>query len=359
MNNYINIHIAPKKIIKISYFYLFLMLTLVLPCKAQKACLQALENAENLYANGRPENVPQTLESCLKKGFDKEQQIRAYELVILSYLYLDDDILAADYMLELLKFEKEFELTGREPKEFKKLYNAFRTYPIFMLGIHTGANYTFVEPGKLYSLGETEKDSISYSPDPGFQIGVSTELQIGKHLLLNTGLNISQLNYSYSHRLFNFTRYALKEKQFTLNVPIGIKIATGGKKIKPYISLGASFDLLIKSDIQISRSFPNNAIVEITGQDINATAIRRKQNYHLFGGLGFKLKVPKSFLFFEARVSNGRLNQVNTSERYNNNELIYRYGHVDNDFSLNHVSVITGIQYNFYKPKIRGKYFYH
>ena len=188
---------------------------------------------------------------------------------------------------------------------------------------------------------------------------MTADLQLGKHLLLATGLNIARLNYTFNHNLFDFTRYTLREKQTQLNIPLGIKITTGGKKIKPYISLGASVDLLIGSNIQISRSFPNNPIVEITGQDINVTAIRRKQNYHIYGGIGFKLKVPKSFLFMEARISNGRLNQVNTSTRFNNNELIYRYGHVDNDFVLNHLSISTGIQYNFYKPKIRGKNFYH
>ncbi len=326
---------------------------------AQKACLQSLENAENLYANGRPELVPQMLANCLKKGFDRKQQIRAHELVILSYLYLDNDIEAADAMLQLLKFEKEFEPTGREPMEFKKLYEAFRTQPIFMLGLQSGGNYTFAQPSKLYSVGETSKDSMQYSPNVGFQVGIVADLQIGKHLLISTGLNINRLNYSYSQSIFEFTKYSLKEKQLILNVPLGIKIATGGKKVKPYISLGAGFDLLARSDIQISRYFPNRSIVEITGQDINATSIRSKNNYHIYGGVGFKLKVPNYYLFMEARITNGRANQVNTSSRFANSELLYRYGHVDNDFTLNHLSIAMGVQYNFYRPKIKEKYFYH
>ena len=359
MSKKFNFHITQNSVSHLIYFCLLVFFTTSFQIKAQDACLKALESAESFYSNGKPENVPDLLATCLEKGFDKEQKIRAFELIILSNLYLDNDFMAAEYMLQLLKFEKEFELTGREPMEFKKLYNSFRTYPIFMIGMHTGGNYSFVRSGRLYSLSTIQRDSMNYQSNIGFQVGMTADLQIGKHLLLATGLNISRLNYTFNHNLFDFTRYSLIEKQTLLNIPVGIKITTGGKKIKPYISLGASMDLLIRSDIQISRSFPNNPIVEITGQDINVTSIRRRQNYHIYGGIGFKLKVPKSFLFMEARISNGRLNQVNTNARYNNDELIYRYGHVDNDFIINHLSISTGIQYNFYKPKIRGKNFYY
>ena len=321
--------------------------------------MQSLENAESLYASGRPELVPETLATCIEKGFDRKQQIRAYELIILSYLYLDDNIKSAEAMLQILKFEKEFELTGREPTEFKKLYDAFRTQPIFMLGLQSGGNSTFAQPSKLYSIGEISRDSMQYSTGVGFQVGIVADLQIGKHLLISTGVSINRLNYSFAHSIYDFTKYNLKEKQLILSVPLGVKIATGGKKLKPYVSLGVGLDHLARSDIQINRSFPNRSIVEITGQDINATSIRSKSNYHIYGGMGFKFKVPNYYLFMEARVANGRINQVKPEARFNNSELLYRYGHVDNDFILNHISISMGVQYNFYKPKIKGKYFYH
>ncbi|MEM1134789.1 MAG: hypothetical protein AAGI07_03035 [Bacteroidota bacterium] len=326
---------------------------------SQKNCLQELEKDENLYAEGKLKDIPLILSQCIKKGFDKEQKTRAYELIILSYLYLDNELLAAENMLALLRFEKEYDLTGREPAEFKKLYNSFRTYPIFMIGVNLGGNFSFASPGELYGVGILSKDSINYNTNLGIKIGISSDFQIGKHILLSQEINIQNINYTYSNRLFDFTQYEFRESQTILSLPIGMKILAGGKKFLPFISMGIGFDILLRSNLQITRTFPERPIVDVTGQDVDITNLRNQNNYHFYFGTGFKWKVPRSFFFFEARFASSRLNQVNVNRRYSNTELIYRYGHIDNDFLLNHLNFSVGLQYNFYKPKLLRKYFYN
>ena len=157
LNTNINQHATHKPII--------LIMIIVLLCLnhsnaiAQKSCLQSLEKAEMLYTEGKLNLIPDLLTNCIKKGFDYEQKVRAYELVILSYLYLDNEKDAANSMLDLLKFEKEYTLTGREPTEFKKLYEAFRTYPIVMIGINLGGNASLITHNELYGVNNPSPDS--------------------------------------------------------------------------------------------------------------------------------------------------------------------------------------------------------
>ncbi|UZR95876.1 outer membrane beta-barrel protein [Chondrinema litorale] len=326
---------------------------------AQKSCLQSLEKAEMLYTEGKLNLIPDLLTNCIKKGFDYEQKVRAYELVILSYLYLDNEKDAANSMLDLLKFEKEYTLTGREPTEFKKLYEAFRTYPIVMIGINLGGNASLITHNELYGVNNPSADSISYSLEPGFKVGITSDFQIGKHILFSSEINILSLSYSYTNHLYDFTQYDLREKQTVLSFPLGVKLMAGNKKIRPYITLGTSLDILLKANLNIIRTFPNQPVIDVTGQDVDVTNLRNEFNYHIYAGAGFKLKVPRSFLFFEAKFSKSQLNQVNENNRYGNAELIYKYGHIDNDFFINYLSISAGIQYNIYKPKILKKYFYH
>ena len=96
-----------QNIIKI-LFILILISQTVLVVKAQEGCGFVLKRAEKLYEEGVIEAIPQLLENCMKKGFTKEEKIRAYKLLILTNLYEDRQNKADKLMLELIKFEPLF-----------------------------------------------------------------------------------------------------------------------------------------------------------------------------------------------------------------------------------------------------------
>ena len=74
------------------YFFIFFVIILFsIPTIsiAQDQCAVALSEAEDKYDQGRLYEIPEILESCLEYGFSKEEKIRAYRLLTLSYLFLD------------------------------------------------------------------------------------------------------------------------------------------------------------------------------------------------------------------------------------------------------------------------------
>jgi hypothetical protein len=50
------------------------------------------------------------------------------------------------------------------------------------------------------------------------------------------------------------------------------------------------------------------------------------------------------------------LNSVNMENRYSNRELVYQFGHVDNDFRIDNFSLSVGFEKSFYKPRKKPKY---
>ena len=75
---------------KLSIILTFLILGII-PVFAQgEECAITLQQAENLYSQGRIENVPAMLAECIQSGFSSEDRLAAFKLIILCSLYNDE-----------------------------------------------------------------------------------------------------------------------------------------------------------------------------------------------------------------------------------------------------------------------------
>ena len=75
-------------------------------------------------------------------------------------------------------------------------------------------------------------------------------------------------------------------------------------------------------------------------------------------GAGINYKVKKGNVFLDLRYNYGFQNIVKTEQRYQNdlnNDLLYRYYYLDDDFKLNNFAFTIGYAYNIYKPVKKGK----
>src|SRR5688572_15785653 len=75
------------------------LLLFSLSVKAQNTCSQTLIKAQFTYYEGRAEEVPLMLETCLTSGFTPEEKLQAYRLLTLTYLYLNEPANAEKVML--------------------------------------------------------------------------------------------------------------------------------------------------------------------------------------------------------------------------------------------------------------------
>ena len=77
----------------------------------QQDCIFKLQEAEKLYTQGLIEEIPQLLEPCIKRGLSKEDKLQAFKLVILSYLFDDNQQEAEREILNYIKQYPEYEIT--------------------------------------------------------------------------------------------------------------------------------------------------------------------------------------------------------------------------------------------------------
>ena len=63
--------------------------------RGQSTCAQTLRLAQSIYEQGRLHELPQLLEHCLSDGgFNEEEQVSAYKLLTLTYIYLEEPVQA-------------------------------------------------------------------------------------------------------------------------------------------------------------------------------------------------------------------------------------------------------------------------
>ncbi|MCK5170420.1 MAG: hypothetical protein KAQ75_11125, partial [Bacteroidales bacterium] len=116
--------------IKLYLSVIFLLLFSSIALAQQTDCAFKLEEAENLYETGILDSIPAMLRSCVIEGFDDDELIRAYKLLILTYLFEDYQEMAEFTMLKFLKKFPEYELKAIDQVEFKYLYNSYQTVPV-------------------------------------------------------------------------------------------------------------------------------------------------------------------------------------------------------------------------------------
>src|SRR5512133_2051404 len=130
--------------IRIFSALIFLSLPLLSISQETTSCAENLQNAQSLFDKGQVEKVVGMLQSCMKSGFTREEQLSAYKLVIQSYL-LGDKLREADStMLAFLKQNPEYQLSPTDHASFVHIYNSFNVKPVLQVAFHIGTNIPFV-----------------------------------------------------------------------------------------------------------------------------------------------------------------------------------------------------------------------
>ena len=145
--------------------------------RSQSTCAQTLRLAQSIYEQGRLHELPHLLENCLRDGFNDEEKVNAYKLLVLTHIYLEEPEKADEMMLALLRTDTEFKVNDAvDPAEFVALYKTFRTHPIYRIG------------GKLGGIGSTpsitsadfvDDGTNEYNYNFGFSGMVTAEIPLG------------------------------------------------------------------------------------------------------------------------------------------------------------------------------------
>jgi hypothetical protein len=337
---------------------LMLILTAFSPVvRGQNECSTKIQEAHKLYEQGMIEEIPQMLAPCMANGFTRTQIIEAYKLIILSYLFDDNQFEAEKTMVEFLKKFPEYEIMPNDPVEFVYLFESYRTTSIFSFGFTAGFNLTdprIIEP---FSVLDQKNITLKNTMKPGFQFGVGVGRYISRKMFINLELKFSENRYGFEEEIITplpglngISSVTYSEKLYKFILPLTISYEFSAKKLHYFMRGGASVASITGVTGSASRQFAEE-IPPVPGETMDIAKYRKNIMYAGVAGAGVRYKVPHGVLTAEIRASIGLNNIVKPDKRFENMQQIMKSNHSDDDFAINTFSFSAGYYFSFYKPK--------
>lgn len=324
-------------------------------------CEEQLNAATDEFAAGRFYGIPAMLKPCIDKGFTREQRQRAYLLLTQTYLLLDDPISAENSYLKVLQANPEFETDpARDPIEVVYLSKKFTAAPIFSLFAKAGPNAAMVRVIHDVDLASSLTPSNEkYAPRIAVHGEVGGDWHFYDRFSLSGALNYSTTSFKFTEtNKYGLDIEEMIERQSWLSIPLSIKYSDNVGKYRPYGFLGYSVNLLLtdKADFNIFNKEPGGISKDAESPTINFKDKRNILNRSFFLGGGIMMKSGLDFFFAEAKYSFGLSNIVNPDRLYSNEngstgQDVFPYGHVDNYFRLDNLSISFGYVHPLYKPR--------
>ena len=282
----------------IRFFLLIVISILILSKSASAQCTQSLNAAEDEYERGRLLDIPSMLSLCLKRnGFSKEEKIRAYKLLTKVYIFSDEEEMAEEALVDLLRVDPEHELNNLfDPAELFYLYNKFRTKPIFRLAVKFGVNFSgvnVIDEFTAYTFSDNSRDYLS-------QAGLNAELTIERHLAQGLeivgGIQYSSSKFTVQEVFVNTDlSFTVNETQLWVKVPVMARynfFYESKKSFLPYVLGGVSTNLLFSAQYVDSERIGGTQR-SINGYDLMSDNERNRINFSIFTGGGLKIRTNK------------------------------------------------------------------
>lgn len=368
----------------------------------QDLCNDHLDEAKRSYEEGQLEEVGDLIRDCLanKKAFPvKAKREEGYKLLTESYLFRNDLDDATRSFEELLKINPLYKADSLNPHNSYDLIYLSRTYrhkPLVSIYANIGANNSRLQILETYNVDNNNRRSENYNTFVlGFSGAIGVEMPIWRDFTLALEGNFALRSYRGIDSMFLspssqtptqfeqlYSNLQFDERQYWIDIPLMLRYEhyfKRYKKVIPYAYIGGAPNFLLSASmVNIQRSTTREsdgggAVVggersfviagsglkgEVqTGEtDNDRLSLRESFNVSLLAGAGAKIRVGHDFVIIEARYNRFLMNSVNRENRYSNSELLYEYGHVDNDFRMDNYSLTIGFEKSFYKPRKKRQY---
>jgi len=303
------------------------------------------------------DEIPKMLAPCMQEGFSRPQKIEAYKLLILAYLFDDDQFDAEKTMLEFLKKYPEYEIMPNDPVEFIHLFETYRTTSEFSVGVTAGLNFTnprIIEP---YSMINSASADCSNATLSGYQFGLSAGRYVSGRMMINIDLQLAQHRYSFTDADTILKQdgeklnesYTFEENLKKVSLPVSLTYEINDGKLVCFIRAGASVNYVLSasgmpSGINKKQPMPPGEITDMKNY-------RNTFYYNAIAGIGIHYKIPRGLVSLDLRYNYGINNLVKSEKRYENTYLYSQFKYLDDDFSLHTFSLSVGYYFSFYTPK--------
>ena len=323
---------------------------------AQEAgsCAEKLQTAQSMFDRGQVDQVAGLLKDCLKSGFNREESLLAYKLIIQTYLFEDQLDKADSAMLDFLRRNPEYKLSETDHSSFVHLYNTFQVDPLVQISLRLGTNLPFTTFVSLKPVDDSAPDAQYSAGALNFYGGAEAKFRLTSRFDINVEGAFSMITFSKKDKIMDIGTAHYNERQSRIEVPVSVSynIKTFGL-FTPYVRLGAGPAFLISSVATASFSKADVNGQDISGPDINRKDARIALDIFGLAGAGFKVKTRGGYFFTEVRSNMGVFNQTKRedvlSETHSSSEL-NGYHQADDDFNINTLNFSIGYTQIFYKP---------
>lgn len=322
---------------------------------------EALRKATILFDEGYPKKVPSILNPALKSAASESDKIRAYELLTNAYLFMKEEQKADTAYLKLLRlnpiYQPNEDVSSRDLIYFSE---GFITYPKFSIGLKAGNSINSVNTLKKFSVDDTENTNEEYQRMGGYQFSLHLQYALTKNILsLVAEPTIGKKNYRYSARLHSqipndisgIVEHAiveLEETQTWLDIPLLLRTSLGSPEFKLYVEGGIAYNFLLEANFEPIRTGNEQEEINLLASNVN---MRQKSNISMIGGVGIDYRVKLNYITIGFRYQKMLNNLVNPANRFSNPDLLYKFGLVEDDFSMNTLMLNIGYVKAFYASK--------
>jgi hypothetical protein len=315
------------------------------------SCAEKLRSAQLLFENGQVEQVPSILEECMKSGFNREESLAAYKLLIQSYLFEDRLEKADSAMMTFLRKNPEYVVSPTDHTSFVHLFNSFRVKRVLQIAFHIGTNQpylTFINP---FSTAGVPGSSVYSSSAANLFASFEAKTELGKKAEVCIEAGYSRLSFTNTEEFMGFKTIIVTETQNRLEIPLSLTynlFSYGKFTAFGRLGQGVAINLSTSAKPSYDASDLNNPN-SFSGADIDRGDSRIKIDLFTQVGAGLKYKIPRGFAFFEIRSNFGMLNQImrggDSAE-----ELKWSYNYEDDDFHFNALNISVGLSQILFKP---------
>jgi hypothetical protein len=334
----------------------FLSLLFSVTARTQTNCAVTLQEARKQYDLGMIDEIPGMLGPCIQDGFTRAQRIEAYKLLILVYLFDDEQFEAEKTMLEFLKKYPEYEIMPNDPVEFVYLFESYRTTSVFSIGLTLGFNLTDPRIMEPYSMMDKSTSTFINEMGTGFQIGLGAGRYLGKRLMLQAELQYNQQQYSFTDKSSvikddgtSFNESCNFDEQIrSIHFPVSFSFELNDGKLLYFLRAGGYVDYVLAASGTPTRTINDQPL---PGENTDILEFRNNLLFGALMGAGIRYKIPRGSLSADFRFNMGLNNITSKDMRFNNTYLSGMFNHLDDDFSLNKYTLSIGYYFSFYSPK--------
>ena len=333
--------------------FIFLILSSFISFSQEDECAFKLREAEKLYQQGLIEEIPELIGNCLESGFNKEDKLQAYKLLILTYLFEDEVQSAENAMFEFIKKYPEYEIVPTDPVDFVYLYESYKAVPIVSFGATLGGSYSIATVKEPWGTNNLNGALGSYNHSGmGLQFGLKFNVFIHDKIEFNSEILYTQNKFEfYDENFLGIYTQSFDEMQIRLDIPLTFTYDFDlHKKIKTFVRGGLCMGILMDDYVLASNTYNDNSLEPLTGVDFKVNDQRKTLNYWAVTGTGIKYKIARGYLIYDIQYHLGLSNQVIPENRFSNADELFYYKYVSNDFWVSNFVMRVGYVYSLYKP---------